>query len=1265
MKTTRSLSDAIKPSFHHNEALPPLIKSDLIRKRFSGPAAASYVGDDVRTDFGMYDVSKRSRSVQLVSQRDYYQLRKQRSMSSVLNSCLLETPLERLGTTRRRRRVNSVILENEILLKKYNITERNFDNDRFQQSEDWLSSDSSIRLEEHIKLHHLQKLLHIFKSHQPPVKNVRPGKEKGQSQEETQDPKQAPGMMNLQEFKDTISEMLGTARYNDKMEMLFHKMDTACDGYVDWNEFCTYMLLQMREIEHLQKMKLIPFASAAIIKQIFHNKQETTTKSLVVENPTRLLTVSKIGGIGVWDLDLRLLKTYNLSVDVAEDQQQATRKRFHTWVTDAVYMRNTQNVALTTSNREIYFYDISTSVYTIEFCLYAMPDVPMCAHYWYNKKARNGHSMLCYGDDTGAAHVLHFHSPQSRLFQKPFSPKQGMQRIYFNELKEHRKYVTYEHLGNIHDDVVRRIMYVPQSDVIISSSMSPTTSVVLMDMKRKKKPYIFKVNKGVECFDYSKSLNILVTGSLDHLVRVWNPYVVARPIVILQGHSTGICDVVINEAYSQIVTYSKNVVIKVWDFKEHSCIQTISPKFPSLQPGRIPEHGEFPLSLYGSPHDLITVTCNDSIAMLKMGKLDPKAELPTTHDASLCGAIYNPLFHQVVSASDDSTVSVWEVETGSRSLTFSNAHGQEEITHLSFDESCRRLFTGARDGTIKVWNFQNGNCLHELEAVEEAEVTGILSFQERNILSVGWSRKIAIYDDSDPDATNVGAKTKWKGGQLHEDDILAVAHGPPNLLATGSYDGCILVWNEETQQLYIPLRGPAKSLTSEESRPIDVLIFLSQRLRHAKKNRASLVSCESGTLYWWCLYGRRTLLGHFHAAETHEGSVLGISSSSDDLYLITGDTTGYVTVWDIEDYCVTDQTEEIITRKPPVAYHWRAHESAIVSVDFIDHELQAMVVTASTDKTARLWTLEGRFIGIFGQHGKWNLNKPTTYQYPKNPWGEIVEAPEPSHSCRRHEAAPHQNRRPDFVEKDLHFPQLNDINEVDGTSPTTKAKVEENDDVTSDFDVQEEGESSSSHDYINLAKADDNTDVIAEVITEQSKVDASTTSETTAESTIVGELPEVERFSESSRSKTFAAFEAPKKQKTKILGDIAESNLIRRTTTRQQRRHRVGYIDGTKTSRFGNLCSPFQALTIRDTESVAFDDEMPMTKRMVEKGMFCRNEFDLAKMPLGNLFEFNDAEQGRGQRRKGHQALKRGTLLPPIVTSSASSIASSQPAVTS
>jgi len=75
--------------------------------------------------------------------------------------------------------------------------------------------------------------------------------------------------------------------------------------------------------------------------------------------------------------------------------------------------------------------------------------------------------------------------------------------------------------------------------------------------------------------------------------------------------------------------------------------------------------------------------------------------------------------------------------------------------------------------------------------------------------------------------------------------------------------------------------------------------------------------------------------------------------------------------------------QNVVTDNPPLIYKWRAHEGAVVSVGFIEHDLQAMVVTGSVDKTARLWTLEGRLIGTFGQKKKWNLKKPFTYQYPK------------------------------------------------------------------------------------------------------------------------------------------------------------------------------------------------------------------------------------------------------------------------------------------
>ena len=62
-------------------------------------------------------------------------------------------------------------------------------------------------------------------------------------------------------------------------------------------------------------------------------------------------------------------------------------------------------------------------------------------------------------------------------------------------MPDHKIFVTYETIESVHDESLNRITYVEESDVIITSSLSPNASLVMMDMKRKKKPYIFKVNK--------------------------------------------------------------------------------------------------------------------------------------------------------------------------------------------------------------------------------------------------------------------------------------------------------------------------------------------------------------------------------------------------------------------------------------------------------------------------------------------------------------------------------------------------------------------------------------------------------------------------------------------------------------------------------------------------------------------------------------------------------------------------------------------------
>lgn len=56
----------------------------------------------------------------------------------------------------------------------------------------------------------------------------------------------------------------------------------------------------------------------------------------------------------------------------------------------------------------------------------------------------------------------------------------------------------------------------------------------------------------------------------------------------------------------------------------------------------------------------------------------------------------------MVTAADDSSVGVWDLETGRKAMMLTECHGHEEITSISFDTKFQRLISGARDGTIKV-----------------------------------------------------------------------------------------------------------------------------------------------------------------------------------------------------------------------------------------------------------------------------------------------------------------------------------------------------------------------------------------------------------------------------------------------------------------------------------------------------------------------------------------------------------------------------------
>ncbi len=61
---------------------------------------------------------------------------------------------------------------------------------------------------------------------------------------------------------------------------------------------------------------------------------------------------------------------------------------------------------------------------------------------------------------------------------------------------------------------------------------------------------------------------------------------------------------------------------------------------------------------------------------------------------------------------------------------FGEAHDKKKITAACFDESQRRIVTCATDGSIKMWNFSNGQLLTVMQNIDFCEVTAAIYIGE-------------------------------------------------------------------------------------------------------------------------------------------------------------------------------------------------------------------------------------------------------------------------------------------------------------------------------------------------------------------------------------------------------------------------------------------------------------------------------------------------------------------------------------------------------
>nr|XP_002119618.2 WD repeat-containing protein on Y chromosome-like [Ciona intestinalis] len=339
---------------------------------------------------------------------------------------------------------------------------------------------------------------------------------------------------------------------------------------------------------------------------------------------------------------------------------------------------------------------------------------------------------------------------------------------------------------------------------------------------------------------------------------------------------------------------------------------------------------------------------------------------------------------------------------------FNKAHGEAAISSITFDSTGRRLITAGRDGAVRIWNYNNGHCLKSLERENCRKEVTDCSYVELNnnkyIIAVGWDHRINIFtDEMDEFHLIQRPQPHWPDDlrRGHTEDIVSVTFGRPNLLGTVSYDGYIIVWNiisgHSMARIPYPNIEPDTTDSSDdeeataervkEKGAVNKLAFLENRFLD-KMNASLIAGCSDGAAIVWNINH-----GKAHArwrATCRKAGLSAMVVTSDCELLYVGDTLGFVSIWDIATYALRPlvqlsdgETSPKWSNPPYKVASWRCHVQTITCIEVI--ESRELVITTSSDYTARLWTNTGQFIGTYGQSTPWEIHDPQTWQHPMVP----------------------------------------------------------------------------------------------------------------------------------------------------------------------------------------------------------------------------------------------------------------------------------------
>lgn len=241
------------------------------------------------------------------------------------------------------------------------------------------------------------------------------------------------------------------------------------------------------------------------------------------------------------------------------------------------------------------------------------------------------------------------------------------------------------------------------------------------------------------------------------------------------------------------------------------------------------------------------------------------------HTASVGSVAFSPDGRQALTASNDQTVRLWEVETGSEIRRFTGHDGL--VLSAVFSPNGQRILSCGADKTIRLWNARTGVEIRRFEGHTDWVWRAVFSSDGRRIVSGSYDFTARLWD------ADSGQQLRVFAGHTLKVRAVALSRDGTHVI-TGSDDQSIRLWRSESGQL----------IRSFDQRPgWTWSADFSPDGHHALTDHGTIVSL------WDVDTGHeiRQMLGH-------TGWIRVVALSRDGKRALSGSTDKTVRLWDTQ-----------------------------------------------------------------------------------------------------------------------------------------------------------------------------------------------------------------------------------------------------------------------------------------------------------------------------------------------------------------------------